>query len=145
METMGLIGLGWLVYSFICVCLAAYVGAEKNRPDWEPYVFGFLLGPIGVLIMAVLPTMPPKPRSGPKCRHAENSSTRCFGSKARNEQRRWASVSSAGRRSGFKKRTLFFSLLEQGFSSHNRVGQRVQPVSRVRTIFRPFINGHRVS
>jgi hypothetical protein len=63
---MGLIVLGSLVYSFICVCLAAYVSAGKNRPDWEPYVFGFLLGPIGVLIMAVLPTMPAKEPQQPQ-------------------------------------------------------------------------------
>jgi len=62
---MGFIGLGWLVYTFVCICLAVYVSAEKNRPDWEPYVFGFFLGPIGVLTMAVLPTMPAKkPRQG---------------------------------------------------------------------------------
>jgi hypothetical protein len=34
------------------------VAGEKGRSELEGYVFGFVLGPIGILIVALLPTVP---------------------------------------------------------------------------------------
>ncbi len=47
----------WIVIGFIAACaiLGRYVSTTKHRPEIEGVVFGALLGPIGVLIAAVLP------------------------------------------------------------------------------------------
>jgi len=64
-EIIGYTLLAWLVYCAICCGLAAYIAAEKNRPDWEPWVFGFLFGPLGILIVACLPTRLAVPKAEP--------------------------------------------------------------------------------
>jgi hypothetical protein len=43
-----------------CGIAGCYVAQEKNRGDIEDWIFGFLFGPLGVLIEACLPTLPPK-------------------------------------------------------------------------------------
>lgn len=53
--------LGWCLVVAVCVLTGAYVRAEKNRPVSEGVIFGLILGPIGVLIAAVLPTLPASP------------------------------------------------------------------------------------
>jgi hypothetical protein len=47
-----------LAFLVACVCsgVGAYVSAQKERGATEGAVFGFLLGPFGVLIAALLPT-----------------------------------------------------------------------------------------
>lgn len=54
-----LVGLfiGWCIVGAICGFVGAYVSNEKGRPTSEGVVFGLLLGPIGILIAAVLPTL----------------------------------------------------------------------------------------
>lgn len=47
----------------ICAGVGAYVAEAKNRPTGEGVALGSLLGPLGVLIVALLPTLeaPPEP------------------------------------------------------------------------------------
>ena len=47
--------LAWGVAIFICGLLGSHVAATKDRPAGEGAVFGSLLGPLGVLIVALLP------------------------------------------------------------------------------------------
>jgi hypothetical protein len=53
----------WLIAGFVAGCslLGGYVSAAKHRPIFEGLLFGFLLGPLGVLIAALLPTAPERP------------------------------------------------------------------------------------
>jgi len=48
-----LVGAG--VYVLICGGFGAYVANEKGRSGLEGFLFGFLLGPIGVVAAACLP------------------------------------------------------------------------------------------
>jgi hypothetical protein len=45
------------IYFALCSCLGVYVASQKGRPLVEGVVFGMLLGPFGVLIIACLPTL----------------------------------------------------------------------------------------
>ena len=42
----------------VCAFIAAGMAAEKNRPPAEGFALGLLLGVIGVIIEANLPTLP---------------------------------------------------------------------------------------
>jgi len=44
-----------------CCTLAISIAAEKHRPEWEPWVYALMFGPLGVLIVACLPERDPKP------------------------------------------------------------------------------------
>jgi uncharacterized membrane protein HdeD (DUF308 family) len=41
-----------------CAGLGAYVSAAKCRPALEGFFFGVLLGPLGILVAALLPANP---------------------------------------------------------------------------------------
>jgi hypothetical protein len=53
--------MGWLIAAGViatwCACagLGAWVAGEKRRPAAQGVILGFLFGPIGVLILALLP------------------------------------------------------------------------------------------
>jgi hypothetical protein len=53
-----MVGLLLVVYWIVCCCAGAYVALEKGRSATEGCWFGLLFGPIGVLIVACLPTKP---------------------------------------------------------------------------------------
>jgi len=50
------IGIGIAVYLFISSILGCYVAYEKGRSQTEGFIFGLLFGPLGLLIVACLPT-----------------------------------------------------------------------------------------
>ena len=50
------------VQSAVCGALGAYVSTAKNRNAAEGLILGVLLGVIGVLIAALLPTVTDKPK-----------------------------------------------------------------------------------
>jgi hypothetical protein len=52
--------IGGAVYLLVCGIAGWSVAQEKNRGDVENWIFGFLFGPLGVLIKVCLPTLPPK-------------------------------------------------------------------------------------
>ena len=67
----------WLVAGFVFGLLGCYISGQKNRPVFEGLAMGFLFGPLGVLVAALLPTIPKAPdpfiyaspsRSGPKAK-----------------------------------------------------------------------------
>ena len=41
----------------ICAALGVYVASVKGRPPVEGVIFGGLLGPLGVIVVAMLPTL----------------------------------------------------------------------------------------
>jgi uncharacterized membrane protein YeaQ/YmgE (transglycosylase-associated protein family) len=51
--------MGWLVvvmfWSLACAMAAQYVAWQKGRPMAEGFVLGIVLGPIGALVVALLP------------------------------------------------------------------------------------------
>jgi hypothetical protein len=49
----------WLIFAG----LGYYVAVQKGRPEAEGLVLGFLFGPLGCLIVALLPSGPPAGRS----------------------------------------------------------------------------------
>jgi hypothetical protein len=49
-------GVAVFAWQWLCAALAAKIALEKGRPEWEPWVYGFLFGPLGILIIACLPT-----------------------------------------------------------------------------------------
>jgi hypothetical protein len=52
------LGLGWLLLCGV----GAYVSNAKHRPGAEGFILTLILGPLGVLIAALMPTEePPKP------------------------------------------------------------------------------------
>jgi len=53
---MLLIGLGALALT-VCAVLGGYAAQAKGRSRSEGHVFGLLLGPLGILIVAMLPTL----------------------------------------------------------------------------------------
>jgi hypothetical protein len=46
-----------LVCWLICAGIGGYIAAQKGRSETEGAVLGFLLGPLGLLIEALLPTV----------------------------------------------------------------------------------------
>lgn len=51
--------VGALLVLMLCAGLGAYVAEAKNRPAWEGLLFGLALGPFGVIVVGLLPTLPP--------------------------------------------------------------------------------------
>ena len=47
--------LGWLSLLIISALIGCYISGEKGRGGTEGLVFGFLLGPIGVLVTVLMP------------------------------------------------------------------------------------------
>ncbi len=62
MEHMVLSGLVALGMGIICGSLGVYIATQKGRNEWEGLLFGFLLGPFGVIIEALLPEQEPSER-----------------------------------------------------------------------------------
>ena len=54
--------VGALIYLMICGGLGVYVATQKGRGEAEGLWFGILFGPIGLLIVACLPTIVPAAR-----------------------------------------------------------------------------------
>ena len=61
---MGWLILTALVWGFVGAFLGAYVCKQKGRKQEEGILIGFLFGLIGVLIVACLPNIEAKERSG---------------------------------------------------------------------------------
>lgn len=53
--------LGLILGSIGCGAMGAYTARERSRPPWEGACFGALLGPLGILVEALLPPNRPKP------------------------------------------------------------------------------------
>ena len=45
------------IYALICGGFGDYVSNQKGRSGWEGFLFGLLLGPIGVVAAACLPNV----------------------------------------------------------------------------------------
>lgn len=58
---MEVIIVGSLIVAVICAILGRYVSSQKHRSPSEGALLGFALGPLGVIVAALLPTVePPK-------------------------------------------------------------------------------------
>ena len=55
-----IIGIGFLL-AIIMGILGRYVAKEKNRSEADGFIGGFFLGPIGIIIVALMPTLEKKP------------------------------------------------------------------------------------
>lgn len=54
--------VGWLIAFAVCGLIAGFIGSSKNRSGFGSFLLGFLLGVIGIIIVAVLPSgTPPAP------------------------------------------------------------------------------------
>jgi hypothetical protein len=60
-KAMFWLTLIFLVIWLVCGGIGSYVAGEKRRSGAEGFWLGFLLGPLGILIEAMLPTITPKP------------------------------------------------------------------------------------
>ena len=60
-DRIALIGVLSLVAMALMGFAGTYVSAQKNRPAVEGFIFAALLGPLGMLIVACLPTLMPDP------------------------------------------------------------------------------------
>lgn len=60
MDPIGWLGLGLLLWACLWGGFGAYVANQKGRSEGEGMIFGALLGPIGLLIVAILPPAAPK-------------------------------------------------------------------------------------
>jgi len=64
----------FLVVAFVVWCVFAALGGwiaeQKNRGGGEGVALGFLFGPLGVLVEALLPTLPPPPAQAVQARPA---------------------------------------------------------------------------
>lgn len=66
MEGAGILVLMVVIGWASCICLGAYISMQKNRPDIEGVLLGMFLGPLGVIIAALLPGQsPPVPPVAP--------------------------------------------------------------------------------
>jgi hypothetical protein len=60
MDTYGpVLILGWVVGAVALAGVGCYVSAQKHRPVGEGALLGLVLGPLGVLLAALLPTLEP--------------------------------------------------------------------------------------
>jgi hypothetical protein len=56
MDTTTIVGIGVFAgYLLLCACCGIYVATQKGRSETEGFIFGLLLGPVGVLVIACLP------------------------------------------------------------------------------------------
>ena len=56
MDTTTTVGISVFAgYLLLCVCCGIYVATQKGRSETEGFIFGLLLGPVGVLVVACLP------------------------------------------------------------------------------------------
>jgi hypothetical protein len=53
----------WIMIAacFVCGCFGSYCAAAKGRGLLEGFIFGGMLGPFGVVAIASLPTLSPRP------------------------------------------------------------------------------------
>lgn len=59
-DDQGMLVLFFVILWCIFGLFGAYVAAQKNRAGMEGLILGFLFGPLGVLIVALLPTREPR-------------------------------------------------------------------------------------
>ena len=50
-----------IVAAIIFGLIGRYVAKEKNRSEADGFIGGFFLGPIGIIIVALMPTLEKKP------------------------------------------------------------------------------------
>jgi hypothetical protein len=66
-EILGYLLLGLLIWYAALVYLGTYVADQKGRPQFEGFMLALLFGPLGVAVVAWLPTLgPPAPKKPPK-------------------------------------------------------------------------------
>lgn len=53
MQVVAIAGVAWVLFGFA----GAYIAAAKGRPSAEGAVFGFMLGPIGLLVAVLMPSV----------------------------------------------------------------------------------------
>ncbi len=58
MEWLMTLAVFWL----ICGAFGGYIAGAKRRPAAEGFAFGVLLGPVGLLLLALLPTGDVRPK-----------------------------------------------------------------------------------
>jgi hypothetical protein len=64
LDALLIVGLVALVVGLVFAVLGRYVATQKHREPNEGAMLGFLFGPLGVLIEALLPSRePPKPKA----------------------------------------------------------------------------------
>jgi hypothetical protein len=51
--------IGYLSVALLLGLVGQYIAGAKNRSDGEGFILAFLLGPIGLIVLALLPTLPP--------------------------------------------------------------------------------------
>jgi hypothetical protein len=61
LSTLVWLFIGGAIYFFACAGFGAYVADQKGRSRLEGMLFGFVLGPFGVIAEGTLPTLKPKP------------------------------------------------------------------------------------
>jgi hypothetical protein len=64
-EIMGFLLFGFLIWYATVVWLGLYVAGEKGRSGWEGVGLALVFGPLGVLVVALLPTLGPPPAPRP--------------------------------------------------------------------------------
>jgi hypothetical protein len=63
--------LGFVLFWSGCAAAGAYIAAQKRRPTIEGVLFGFLFGPVGMIVESLLPTRPePARRPRPTAKYA---------------------------------------------------------------------------
>jgi hypothetical protein len=49
-----------ICYLLVSAVAGSYVSFEKGRSGWEGFLFAFVFGPIGLVVAACMPTIPPE-------------------------------------------------------------------------------------
>jgi hypothetical protein len=60
LSTLVWLFIGGAIYFIACAGFGAYVADQKGRSRLEGMLFGFVLGPFGVVAEGTLPTLKPK-------------------------------------------------------------------------------------
>lgn len=50
--------MAWVLFWLICAGVCAWVAKEKNRDSLGWFFLGLLLGPIGLIALAAVPSLP---------------------------------------------------------------------------------------
>ena len=76
--------------------LGYYIAGQKNRQTIEGFVLGLLFGPLGALIVALLPTLPETTLISPR-RSSDTNSSEAMERRARQAAKRREAEIKAGR------------------------------------------------